>query len=190
MLQTFCVQSEVYKVPAALCFCLDTQSLTPTDLHFKSNCTMRLTAYALMFLFFFDRSCLKHQSHLYMHAHLSRQADLCVTPDQRPYCLCVSLSRMSRQELVTELFYFFVEDLKCAVSPPSPLLSSLMLFSLCLYAWFINSCHSVAQITEVLRFLPHIRGFFFIKAAMAQPKQNTSQWNQCFLNFQEETEEK
>lgn len=40
----------------------------------------------------------------------------------------VSLSQMSRQELVTELFYFFDEDLKCMIfTLPSPLFINVIL---------------------------------------------------------------
>lgn len=52
---------------------------------------------------------------------------------------------------------------------PSLLLCSLMLFSLCLYAWFINSCHSVAQILTYPGSRRTSEGFF-IKPA--QPSQN------------------
>lgn len=123
----------------------------------------------------------------YMHISAGKQISAWHRISDLIFSACRCLGCLARS-LLQSCFIFSLRIWSVRFSP-SPLLSSLMLFSLCLYAWFINSCHSVAQITEVLRFLLHIRRFFH-QSCMAQPKQNTSQWNQCSLNFKEETEEK
>lgn len=145
-------QQKVHKIPAALHFCLDAECLTPTR---WDDC--------MCFIYFFWRVV-----HIWnikvIFAYMQISAGKLLSAWHRIsdliFSACRCLARLARSLL--QSCFISLLGIWNMWFPPSHLLCSLMLFSLCPCAWFINSCHSVAQITEVSRFPgAHQKVFFF-----------------------------
>lgn len=145
----------MHKIPAALHLCVDTESLTQTQWD-DCVCALFLTNHIRNIKVIFA----------YMQISAGKQLTAWHRISDLIFSACRCLGYLARS-LLQSCFISLLRIRRVWFSP-SLLLCSLMLFSLCLYTWFINSCQSVAQITEISRFPAHIRRFFH-QTCMTQP---------------------